>query len=72
YDLATIDHVEIKIYNSRGQLVKNLVDSLQQAKNHRIVWDGRDNSGREVATGTYLISMKAGTYSSFTKAVMLK
>ncbi|MCK9335997.1 MAG: T9SS type A sorting domain-containing protein [Candidatus Cloacimonetes bacterium] len=72
YDLATIDHVEIKIYNSKGQLVKNLVDSLQQAKNHRIVWDGRDNSGREVATGTYLISMKAGTYSSLTKAVMLK
>jgi hypothetical protein len=72
YDLAEEANVKIKIYNSRGQLVRNLIDIHQQAKTHTVNWDGKDDSGNTVASGTYFIRMKAGTYSGFKKVVMLK
>jgi flagellar hook assembly protein FlgD len=31
---------------------------------HRVVWDGRDDAGRGLATGTYLVQLRAGEWGS--------
>ncbi len=50
--------VEITIYNVLGKIVRTLVNKKQFPGNHRILWDGKDDSGVEVASGIYFCKLK--------------
>ncbi|MCB0301395.1 MAG: T9SS type A sorting domain-containing protein, partial [Calditrichaeota bacterium] len=67
----TVD-VSLKIYNIRGQLVKTLVDGSKAAGRYSLTWDGTDNFGSRVASGTYIYSIKAGEFVNNKKMVLLK
>jgi len=42
-----------KIYDLKGLEVRRLVNESQAAKEHIMVWDGRDQSGSAVSSGVY-------------------
>lgn len=44
----------IDIYNSRGELVENLLQRELDPGRHSIMWDGRDRDGRNAASGIYV------------------
>ncbi|HPU86285.1 MAG TPA: FlgD immunoglobulin-like domain containing protein [Candidatus Latescibacteria bacterium] len=46
--------VKLAIYGIDGQLVRSLTAQHVEAGVHEAVWDGRDNSGRAVASGVYV------------------
>jgi parallel beta-helix repeat protein len=50
--------VEITIYNLLGKLVKTLVKERQYPGEHKVLWDGKDDYGKEVASGIYFYRMK--------------
>jgi hypothetical protein len=50
--------VEITVYNLLGKLVRTLVKTRQYPGEHKVLWDGRDDSGKEVASGIYFYRMK--------------
>ena len=58
YTLSQTEDVRMILYNLRGERVRVLVDQKQPAGKHRIVWDGRDDQGRDTATGVYLCRMQ--------------
>ncbi len=60
YQLPNEANVSLRIYNAVGQLVKTLVNANQSAGSHSINWDGRNDDGLEVATGTYFYQVTAG------------
>jgi hypothetical protein len=68
--------VNIKIYNIKGSVVKTLVDGQMNAAYHEIIWDGKDNAGRQVGSGLYFYKMvsegNSGRYTSTKKMVLLK
>jgi len=72
FALAKPGHVEIKIYNIKGSLVKTLVDSQQEAANHKFMWNGVDNSGAPVSSGMYFYKVKTEGYSKTKKMLLLK
>ncbi|MDD3734680.1 MAG: FlgD immunoglobulin-like domain containing protein, partial [Candidatus Cloacimonetes bacterium] len=72
FDLSKDGRVTIKIYNLKGQLIKNLLNENKKASNYRIVWDGKDNNGHIVSAGTYIVRMNAPEYNSSRKIVMVK
>ncbi|MCB5270451.1 MAG: T9SS type A sorting domain-containing protein [Candidatus Cloacimonetes bacterium] len=72
YALVDAAPVSIRIYNSRGQLVRSFEEGLQNAGNYNLAWNGDDNSGRSLATGVYYIRMQAGNQSFNKKAVLMK
>ena len=72
YSVKEASPVSIEIYNVKGQLVKTLVNEVQEAGNHSIVWKGTDNNGRSVSSGIYYYKMIAGQYSSTKKMIMMK
>jgi flagellar hook assembly protein FlgD len=41
-DISPTTHVEISVYNVRGQLVKTLVDDFKEAGTHTVEWNGDD------------------------------
>ena len=53
YRLKESGRVVLEIRNSRGQLVRTLIDQWTSAGNHQLTWDGRNSSGQVVASGVY-------------------
>jgi hypothetical protein len=49
----------LRVYNILGQVVRTLVDGPQESGEHRVVWDGRDDRGKEVTSGIYLCLLRA-------------
>mgnify|MGYP006280297413 FL=1 len=71
--LAETSFVEIIIYNSKGQIIRNLFkDSVEQDTKTSIIWDGKDNEGNKVSSGLYFYRLKTGDFSSVRKMVLLK
>ena len=66
------DQVRIHVYNSRGQIVRTLIDKPHTEGNYQLQWDGRDASGNECATGVYFVRMIVGKDSFLRKAVLVK
>ena len=64
--------VELLIYNVRGQMVRRLADDRYGPGYHEIRWDGCDEDGRELPSGTYFCRMKAGGHIETSKIVLLR
>ncbi|OGS47237.1 MAG: hypothetical protein A2539_10635 [Elusimicrobia bacterium RIFOXYD2_FULL_34_15] len=65
-------HVTVQIYNTRGELVKTLVDQDMEAGNYQSVWDGRNFESDIIASGVYVARLKAGNYTASKKLVVIK
>jgi hypothetical protein len=72
YQLPISCHVAITIYNTLGQEIRTLIHGEQQAGYHQLVWDGRDNSGKQVGSGIYLYQMRAGEFGALKKMVLIQ
>lgn len=64
--------VSLEVFNARGQKVITLVNDHLSAGEHKVVWNGRDNSNREVSSGIYFYRMESGTYSAIERMVLIK
>ena len=49
--------VTLTVYNMAGQYVRTLVDATMPAGVHEVTWNGRDSSGRDVASGVYVMRL---------------
>jgi len=52
-------HVSLKVYDVSGRTVGTLVDGTRTAGLHEVVWDGKDDGGRNLATGVYFYRLQA-------------
>lgn len=57
YLLPRPGYTKIGIYEPSGRLVRTLLDRIEPAGEGSILWDGRDDTGREVGTGVYLYKL---------------
>ncbi|MGB8657976.1 MAG: FlgD immunoglobulin-like domain containing protein [Candidatus Zixiibacteriota bacterium] len=62
----------LKIYNVLGQRVRTLVDEQKTAGNYEVVWDGKDDRGKELASGIYFCKLTAGSYQKTRKMLLLR
>lgn len=64
--------VTLQIFDMSGRLVKSLITAESHTPGrHEVVWSGRDESGRQVASGTYFHRLETGSNSE-TKRMVLK
>jgi len=54
FGLPGTEHVSLKIYDARGQLVKVLVNGVLPGGRYEEVWLADDDQGRRVASGVYM------------------
>ncbi len=64
--------VEIVVFDVSGGLVRTLLKEHRYAGAHSVEWDGRDDTGREMASGVYFYRMRAGNFEATRKMVLLK
>ena len=72
YTVSDQQQINISIYDMRGNLVKNLLNSSQWPGVKTVEWDATDNYGAAVSAGVYLYKIKAGTFSVTKKMIFLK
>jgi hypothetical protein len=72
FAVPTDEIVQLAIYDVRGIRLRYLVDGMRATGWHEVVWDGRDQHGRPLASGIYFAHLKAGDESFTTKLMLAK
>jgi len=72
FSLPVPAQVHLIIYNVYGQLVRTLRDQRFGTGYHQVVWDGRDDAGKPVASGVYFLQMRALRESGNAEFVQVK
>ena len=62
FTLEREGHVSLIVFDIRGRKVRTLVDGVLKPGVHdRIVWDGKDDSGQPVQSGTYVYQLETAS-----------
>ncbi len=72
FALPQQENVRLEIYGLDGRLVTVLINETLSAGNHEVTWTGRDNSGRQVASGMYFYRLRAGEFTDVHKMTLMK
>jgi flagellar hook capping protein FlgD len=72
YSLPESEFVTIRVYNMLGQEIAILLNEEVNAGVYNVTWNGVDNSGVKVATGTYIYRVVAGSNIITKKMMLLK
>ncbi len=72
FDVPVAARVTIDVFNVIGQRVRRLMDEIQTAGSHRIVWDGRSENGGQAASGLYILRMSTDRFVSSLKLLKLE
>jgi hypothetical protein len=59
YNIPQDGKVSLEIYNIKGQLVKHIVSGFQPEGNYEVVWNGKDDAGKQVSSGIYYYRITA-------------
>ena len=62
----------LKIYNTKGQLIRILAVNVNGKGKYQIFWDGKDQTGRLVTCGIYFYSLKVGNTILSNKMTIMK
>jgi ankyrin repeat protein len=72
FALVNSGFVSLEIYDILGRKVRTLVSENLTPGYKSVLWNGKDNSGKEVASGIYFYQIKIGDFSEAKKLVLLK
>ena len=72
FSLKEKSHINLSIYNLKGQLIKTLFDEeIKPIKDFTITWDGKDDNGKDVSPGIYLYQLSVPNRKSITRKMIL-
>ncbi len=72
YDLSKPCHVKLVVYNILGQTIRTLLNKKQSHGCYTAFWDGKDEKGKDVASGIYFYQLKASDFTETKKMLLLK
>jgi len=72
FSLANAAQTNLVVYSLTGQVVRTLINGQTVAGVHNVVWDGKDNMGRPVASGVYLYRLTSGTNEMVRRMVLVR
>jgi hypothetical protein len=64
--------VILNIYNSLGQRIRTLVNEIKPVGTYQVLWDGRDDFGKVVASGIYMYQLRGENALITKKMTFLK
>lgn len=73
FEVPRPEHIEIRIYNAIGEMVRTLVNENKSVGQYQIIWDGCNNKGQILPSGIYFYTMRvAGTTYKVRKMLLVK
>jgi len=72
FRLETPQPVELRIFDIHGELVRRFTLDHAPAGRNEVLWDGRDNAGREISIGAYWLRLRAGADQATTRFLKIR
>ena len=72
FDLEAGGAVQLTIVGVDGRRVRQLTSGSWVAGSHDVVWDGRDDAGRQVASGVYIARLRTHGHALSQRLVLLR
>lgn len=72
FRVQTPEQIRLAVYDVQGRLVQQLASGVFQSGDHQVTWRGRDNAGRNVSSGVYLIRLQGENAHSSIRVSLLK
>ena len=72
YDLPREASVTLRVFSVMGREIRTLVDEVQSAGMQSVVWDGRDNRGKSLASGVYMVRLEAGNDVRMVRVTLMR
>ena len=72
YIVPEPSRTELVVYDVTGALVRRLVGEVTPAGRHTVNWDGTNDVGEQVSSGTYFYRLTVGKRSTTRKMLLLK
>jgi hypothetical protein len=72
FDISKPSTVKLRIYDIGGALVAQPMDCLMDAGHHSLIWNGKADNGKTLASGVYFYSIQADGIRAVKKMIMLK
>ncbi|MBN1997767.1 T9SS type A sorting domain-containing protein [candidate division KSB1 bacterium] len=64
--------VVLQIYNTNGQLVRQLIRQYMAAGVYTGIWDGRDDDGVQMSSGVYIYKIRVNDFAKTLKMQLMK
>lgn len=72
YSVERKSHIVLTVFNLLGQRIRTLVDELRSKGSYSAEWNGKDETGDQVASGLYFYRIQVGSKSASKKMILLK
>ncbi len=73
FALPRQEAVTLRIFDLQGRLIRTLINhEARKEGRHAARWDGRDDTGRQAASGTYFYRLEAGNNTATGRLTMIK
>ena len=72
FDLPVRSRVCLRVFDVAGRPVRTLLEADLPAASHEIRWDGRDDTGRPVASGSYFYRLATEQRTATGKMILAK
>jgi hypothetical protein len=72
FTLAKSGFVTLQIFDTLGRKVRTLVSEELSSGYKSVIWDGKNDNGKEVASGVYFYQLRVGDFSEPKKMLLLK
>lgn len=72
FQLPVQSRVTIQILDINGRNIATITDRRFAAGSHQVRWNGRNSTGREVASGLYIVQMISERYTAHHKVMLVK
>gem|GEM_PF-1148479 len=63
FNIEQAGPVSVELFTIEGKLIRLLKQESNQTSNFQLSWDGTDEAGRQMGTGSYFCRLKAGEYT---------
>jgi hypothetical protein len=73
YQIDRAETATLEIYNMTGKIIRHLsISQLPQPGSYEVFWDGRNDCGHELSSGTYFSKLTTPTRVEINKMMLLK
>ncbi len=72
FSVGAASHVKLGVYDVKGRLVRQLDQGTLAAGQHSAFWNGMDNSGRALPSGTYFCRVEGAVQSGSVKMMLVR
>jgi hypothetical protein len=72
FSLGRSERTDVEVFDAGGRKVRTLSDGILASGCHSIAWDARDNQGKQVSAGIYIVQVRSSEQTLSQKLILVR